>query len=153
MTDFFISKLPSGHASAVKDITKAAAIASLRGDDLVKASPANTVPLLRQQCAAVIWLRSDVCTADNLEKLALADRAYLLKLCGLLSGGTSKVQSRRNLDHLKLHPGDGGSSSGSGGGGPASGSGSLSSGGPPAGQTIFFPRKFALFFRTLNPKP
>ncbi len=52
MTDFFISKLPSGHA--VKDITKAAATASLRGDDIVKATPANTVPLLRQQCAAVV---------------------------------------------------------------------------------------------------
>jgi hypothetical protein len=89
MTDFFISKLPSGHA--VKDMTKAAAIASLRSDDFVKATPANTVPLLRQQCAAVVWLRSDICTADNLEKLALGDRAYLLKLCGLLSGGTSKA--------------------------------------------------------------
>ena len=126
MTDFFISKLPSGHA--VKDITKAAAIASLRGDDLVKASPAGTVPLIRQQCAAVVWLRSDVCTADNLEKLTLADRAYLLKLCGLLSGGTSKAQSRRILDHLKSHPGDGGSSSGGGGGGSASGGGSSSGG-------------------------
>jgi hypothetical protein len=42
-----------------------------------KATPANMVPLLpsRQQCAAVVWLRSDVCTADNLEKLTLADRA------------------------------------------------------------------------------
>jgi hypothetical protein len=38
--------------------------------------------------AAVVRLRRDVCTADNLEKLALADRAYLLKLCGLLCGGT-----------------------------------------------------------------
>ena len=138
MTDFFISKLPSGHA--VKDITKAAAIASLRGDDLVKAPPAGTVPLIRQQCAAVVWLRSDVCTADNLEKLALADRAYLLKLCGLLSGGTSKAQSRRILDHLKSHPGDGGSSSGGGGGGSASGGGSSSGGvsssggGPHAGS-------------------
>jgi hypothetical protein len=71
MTDYFISELPSGHA--VKDITKAAAAASLRGDTIVTAAPANTVPLLRRQCAAVVWLRSDVCTADNLEKLALAD--------------------------------------------------------------------------------
>ena len=129
MTDFFISKLPSGHA--VKDITKAAAVASLRGDTIVQMSLATTVPFLRQQCAAVVWLRSDVCTADNLEKLAPADRAYLLKLCGLPSGGSSKVQARRILDHLKLHPGDGGSSSGGGGGGPAASGGPSSSGGPP----------------------
>ena len=79
MTDFFMSKLPSGHA--VKDITKAAAVASLRGDTVVQTRLANTVPLLLQQCAAVVWLRSDVCTADNLEKLALAGRAYLLRFC------------------------------------------------------------------------
>ena len=138
MTDYFISKLPSGHA--VKDITKAAAAASLRGDTIVTAAPANTVPLLRRQCAAVVWLRSDVCTADNLEKLALADRTYLLKLCGLLDGGSSKVQSRRTPDHLKLHPGDGGSSPGDGGsspgdggGGPAPGGGPSSSGGASLG--------------------
>jgi hypothetical protein len=142
MTDYFISKLPSGHA--VKDITKAAAAASLRGDTTVTAAPANTVPLLRRQCAAVVWLRSDVCTADNLEKLALADRTYLayylLKLCGLLDGGSSKVQSRRTPDHLKLHPGDGGSSPGDGGsspgdggGGPAPGGGPSSSGGASSG--------------------
>ena len=138
MTDYFISKLPSGHA--VKDITKAAAAASLRGDTIVTAAPANTVPLLRRQCAAVVWLRSDVCTADNLEKLALADRTYLLKLCGLLDGGSSKVQSRRTPDHLKLHPGDGGSSPGDGGsspgdggGGPAPGGGPSSSGGASSG--------------------
>ena len=138
MTDYFISELPSGHA--VKDITKAAAAASLRGDTIVTAAPANTVPLLRRQCAAVVWLRSDVCTADNLEKLALADRTYLLKLCGLLDGGSSKVQSRRTPDHLKLHPGDGGSSPGDGGsspgdggGGPAPGGGPSSSGGASLG--------------------
>uniref|UniRef100_A0A6T7VNR6 Uncharacterized protein n=1 Tax=Cryptomonas curvata TaxID=233186 RepID=A0A6T7VNR6_9CRYP len=130
MTDFFISKLPSGHA--VKDITKAAAVASLRGDTIVQTTIATTVPLLRQQCAAVVWLRSDVCTADNLEKLAPADRAYLLKLCGLLSGGSNKAQAWRILDHLKLHPGDGGSSSGGGGGGPAASGGPSSSGGPPS---------------------
>ena len=132
MPGFFISKLPSGHA--VKDNTKAAAIASLRGDDIVKATPANTVPLLRQQCAAIVRLRRDVCTADNLEKLALADRAYLLKLCGLLCGGTSKAHSRRILDHLQLHSGDGGTSSGGGSGGPAPGSDSSSSGGQLLGQ-------------------
>ena len=133
MTDYFISKLPSGHA--VKDITKAAAAASLRGDTIVAAAPANTVPLLRRQCAAVVWLRSDVCTADNLEKLASADRSYLLTICGLPGGGTGKVQSRRILDHLKLHPGDGGSSSGGGGGGPSAGGGASSSGGAPSGSS------------------
>ena len=130
MTDYFISKLPSGHA--VKDITKAAAAASLRGDTIVTAAPANTVPLLRRQCAAVVWLRSDVCTADNLEKLALADRTYLLKLCGLLDGGSSKVQSRRTPDHLKLHPGDGGSSPGDGGSSPGDGGGGPAPGGCPS---------------------
>ena len=130
MSDVFLSKLPSGHA--VRDISKAAAVASLRGDDVVKASPASSVPLLRQQCAAVVWLRSDVCTADNLEKLALADRAYLLKLCGLPGGGTSKAQSRRILDHLKSYPGDGGSSSVGGGGGSAHGGGPSSSAGGPS---------------------
>ena len=129
MTDYFISRLPSGHA--VKDITKAAAAASLRGDTIVTAAPANTVPLLRRQCAAVVWLRSDVCTADNLEKLALADRTYLLKLCGLLDGGSSKVQSRRTPDHLKLHPGDGGSSPGDGGSSPGDGGGGPAPGGGP----------------------
>ena len=129
MTGFFISKLPSGHA--VKDNTKAAAIASLRGEDIVKATPANTVPLLRQQCAAIVRLRRDVCTADNLEKLALADRAYLLKLCGLLGGGTSKARSRCILDRPNLHPGDGGSPPrGGGGGGPARGRGLIQQRGP-----------------------
>jgi hypothetical protein len=52
------------------------------------------------------------------------------RIQALLSGGTSKAQSRRILDHLKSHPGDGGSSSGGGGGGPAPGSGSSSNGGP-----------------------
>jgi hypothetical protein len=150
MTGFFISKLPSGHA--VKDNTKAAAIASLRGEDIVKATPANTVPLLRQQCAAIVRLRRDVCTADNLEKLALADRAYLLKLCGLLCGGTvparlilgafsttssyipemvaplraaAAVVRRRAVT---LHPAEGsssGSSAAAGGGGAGAGGGSL----------------------------
>ena len=129
MPGFFISKLPSGHA--VKDNTKAAAIASLRGDDIVKATPANTVPLLRQQCAAIVRLRRDVCTADYLEKLALADRAYLLKLCGLLGGGTSKARSRCILDRPNLHPGDGGfPPGGGGGGGPARGRGLIQQRGP-----------------------
>jgi hypothetical protein len=79
MTDFFISKLPSGHA--VKDITKAAAIASLRGDDLVKASPAGTVPLLRQQCAAVIWLRSDVCTAESVRTTSKSSLWLIARTC------------------------------------------------------------------------
>jgi hypothetical protein len=95
-----------GKGSVSRTITKAAAVASLRGDSIVKATLANTAPLLRRQCAAVVWLCSDVCTADNLGKLALADHSYLLTLCCLLGGGTSKAQSRRTLAHLKLHPGD-----------------------------------------------
>ena len=131
MSDFFLSKLPSGHA--VRDISKVAAVASLRGDDMVKAPPATTVPLIRQQCAAVVWLRSgDVCTADILERLTLADRAYLLKLGGLPSGGTSKAQSRRIIEHLKSYPGDGGTSSAGGGGGSVHGGGPSSSVGGPS---------------------
>ncbi len=71
MADYFISKLPSGHA--IKDLTKPIATNTVRGEPMIIAPPENTVALLRRQCAAVVWVRSDAYSRDNVEKLPPAE--------------------------------------------------------------------------------
>ena len=73
---------------------------------MIIAAPETTVPLLRRQCAAVVWVRSDAYSLENLEKLPGADRAYLLKLFGLASGGSIKTQAKRIYrdDHVLIYP-------------------------------------------------
>ena len=90
MADYFLSRLPSGHA--IKDIQKPAATHTVRGEQMIIAAPETTVLFLRRQCAAVVWVRSDAYSLENLEKLPGADRAYLLKLFGLASGGSIKTK-------------------------------------------------------------
>ena len=136
MTDYFVDKLPSNHA--IRTITRAAAGASLKSEPLVVMAPDQTVPLVRRQCAAVAWLRSDLCKEDNIVKMPASERAFLLKLCGLLAGGNFNAQARRILEHVAKHSGDGGSSSAVGGGvvaggaGFSAGGGGSSSGGGPS---------------------
>ena len=129
MADFFISRLPAGHP--VKDIARAAATTTIRNEKMVVAAPESLVSALRRQCAAVIWVRSDVYSLKNLEKLNLTDRAFLLKLFGLPAGGTAKIQAKRIDDHVAKHPlpaadgqqGNGGGGGGGGGGGQGNGGG------------------------------
>ena len=89
MADFFLSRLPAGHA--VRDIARATATTTIRNEKMVVAAPEALVTALRRQCAAVIWVRSDVYSLENLEKLQLTDRAFLLKLFGLPAGGSAKA--------------------------------------------------------------
>jgi hypothetical protein len=102
MVDYFLSRLPSGHA--IKDIQKPAATHTVRGEQMIIAAPETTVLFLRRQCAAVVWVRSDAYSLENLEKLPGADRAYLLKLFGLASGGSIKTQAKRIDDHVLIYP-------------------------------------------------
>ena len=91
MADYFYSRLPGGHA--VKDIQKPAAAHTVRGEQMIIAGPETTLPLLRRQCAAVVWVRSDAYSLENLEKIPSTERTYLLKLFGLPSGGSIKAQA------------------------------------------------------------
>ena len=125
MSDYFFSKLPQGHA--IRSIAKPAAATSIRAEAMVTAAPDNSVDGLRRQCAAVVWVSSDVYSVDAVEKLAAADRSYLLKLFGLPAGGASKAQAQRIDAHVKLHranavgngggPSAGGAADGGGGAG------------------------------------
>ena len=81
MADYFISKLPSGHA--IKDLTKPIATNTVRSEPMIIAPPETTVPLFRRQCAAVVWVRSDAYSRDSLEQLPAAECTYLLKLFSL----------------------------------------------------------------------
>jgi hypothetical protein len=90
MADYFISKLPSGHA--IKDLTKPIAINTVRSEPMIIAPPETTVFLLRRQCAAVVWVWSDAYSRENVEKLPPVERAYLLQLFSLPGGGTAKAQ-------------------------------------------------------------
>ena len=127
MADYFISKLPSGHA--IKDLTKAIATNTVRSEPMIIASPETTVPLLRRQCAAVVWVRSDSYSRDSLEQLPATDRAYPLKLFSLPGGGSNRAQAKRIDDHVLSYPlaagapppaagGAGGGAGGGGAGGP-----------------------------------
>ena len=99
MADFFFSKLPQGHA--IRSISKSAATNSIRAEALVVAAPDGTVDGLRRQCAAVVWVSSDVYSVDAIEKLKPPERAFLLSLFGLQAGGTSKAQARRIDEHIR----------------------------------------------------
>ena len=98
MENHFFSKLPHGHA--IRSIAKAAAIAKLRSEPMVISDPADNVDDLRRQCAAVVWVMSDVYSLDAVAKLPLAARAFLLKLFGLPLGGAEGTQSRRIDVHV-----------------------------------------------------
>ena len=136
MTDYFLSRLPAGHP--VRSFQRAEASAALANEPLViVAAEANIVPL-RRQCAAAIWIRSDVYSLAALEKLPVPERAYLLKLCGLPGGGASKAQARRIDDHVAKYPAPPSGGGGNGGGGAgAAGGGAL--GGPGAGAAGMSP--------------
>ena len=101
MTNFFFSKLPQGHA--ILTIARAAALTTIQAEAMVVAAPASTIDDLRRQCAAIVWVSSDVYSVEAIEKLSVPDRAYLLKLFGLGSGGTSKAQARRIHVHIQSH--------------------------------------------------
>ena len=124
MADYFVSRLPAGHA--IKDIQKSAATNTVRSEQMIIAAPETTLTLLRRQCAAVVWVRSDTYSFENLEKLPGSERAYLLKLFGLASGGTVKAQAKRIDDHVLIYPAAagpqapnaGGAGGGAGGGVP-----------------------------------
>ncbi len=64
----------------------------------------STVQLLRRQCAAVVWVRSDAYSLENVEKLSIPERTYLLKLFGLVGGGSAKTQAKRIDDHVLTYP-------------------------------------------------
>ena len=127
MADYLVSRLPAGHA--IKDISKPAATNTVRSEQMIIAAPETNVQLLRRQCAAVVWIRSDAYSLENLEKLPSAERVYLLKLFGLATGGTIKAQAKRIDDHVLIYPvaagpqapnagGAGGGAGGGGGGAP-----------------------------------
>ena len=124
MADYFYSRLPSNHA--VKDIQKPAAAHTVRGEQMIIAAPETTLPLLRRQCAAVVWVRSDAYSLENLEKIPSTERTYLLKLFGLPSGGSIKAQAKRIDFHVLAYPvaagphgpNVGGGAGGGGGGAP-----------------------------------
>ena len=101
MTNFFFSKLPQGHA--IRTIVRAAALSTIQAEAMVVAAPASHIDDLRRQCAAVVWVSSDVYSIEAVEKLSAPDRAYLLKLFGLGGGGTSKAQARRIDVHIQSH--------------------------------------------------
>ena len=129
MTDYFFSKLPQGHA--VRSISKAAATSSLRSEPLVSAVPASTVDELRHQCAAVVWVSSDVYSCDAVSKLPALARAFLLRLFGLLQGGVATTQARRIDEHVAAtRSGGGGQPSGNVDGGAGTGAGGASGTGP-----------------------
>ena len=102
MADYFISKLPAGHA--IKDLTKQIATNTVCSEPMIIAPPENTVPLLRRQCVAVVWIRSDAYSLENVEKLPAVERAYLLKLFSLPGGGAAKTQAKRIDDHVLTYP-------------------------------------------------
>ena len=133
MTNFFFSKLPQGHA--IRTIVRAAALSTIQAEAMVVAAPASHIDDLRRQCAAVVWVSSDVYSIEAVEKLSAPDRAYLLKLFGLGGGGTSKAQARRIDVHIQSHrpaaaaPNAAGAGGAAGGGAGADGGGG--GGGPP----------------------
>lgn len=98
MTDHFISRLPGCHA--VTKMQRAAAASSLSSDKMVVTAPESNLTSIRRQCAAVVWIRSNVYTADNVEKMHLAGRASLLLLFGPVQGGNLKAQGRRIDVHV-----------------------------------------------------
>jgi hypothetical protein len=134
MTNFFFSKLPQGHA--IRTIVRAAALSTIQAEAMVVAAPASHIDDLRRQCAAVVWVSSDVYSIEAVEKLSAPDRAYLLKLFGLGGGGTSKAQARRIDVHIQSHrpaaaaPNAAGAGGAAGGGAGANGGGG--GGGPPS---------------------
>ena len=93
MENHFFSKLPHGHV--IRSIAKAAAITKLQSEPMVVAAPADNVEDLRRQCAAVVWVLSDVYSLDAVVKLPPAARTFLLKLFGPHSGGAARAQARR----------------------------------------------------------
>jgi hypothetical protein len=94
--DYFLSKLPAGHATT--SLTKPAATALLRADILVLPSFAfnGSAPEMRELCAAALWVPSPNYSATAVKQLPASARNTLCRLMGipLQPNGTS-VQSSR----------------------------------------------------------
>ncbi len=122
MADYFVSRLPVGHA--IKDITKLSATNTVSNEPMIIAEPESTAPLLRRPCTAVVWARSDAYSLENVKKLPTSEHAYLLKLFGLVGVGSAKTQAKRIDDHVITYsvvvgpppPNVGGAGGGAGGG-------------------------------------
>ena len=100
MSDFFFSKLPQGHA--IRWISGSqVATNSIQAEALVVAALDSSVDGLRRQRAAVVWVSSDVCSLEAVEKLQPAELSFLLKLFGLSDGGASEAQARRIDAHVQ----------------------------------------------------
>ncbi len=116
---YFVFRLPAG------SISKSSATNTVRNEPMIIAAPDSTALLLRRQCAAVVWVRSDAYSLENVEKLPVPERAYLLKLVGLVGGGSAKTKAKRIDDHVLTYPvvagppllNAGGAGGGAGGGG------------------------------------
>jgi hypothetical protein len=133
MGDFFLSKLPAGHA--ILSMTRAAASTSLSQEPAFGAAVAVGVDEARLQCAAMSWLLSDVYSQATFLKLSAPARAYALQLCGLdVNPRGAPAQAARIHAHLTTHhpvlagQGGGGGSGGGGGGGNAGGGGGAGAG-------------------------
>jgi hypothetical protein len=128
MTDYFVSRLPIGHA--IRTMNKTVATANVTNEPMVIAAPEANLPDLRKQCAAVVWVNSaGVYSLENVEKLPATERGFLLKLFGLSTTGSPKTQAKRIDDHVAKYASPAPSApSGSGCGGGAGGSGAGGSG-------------------------
>jgi hypothetical protein len=103
MGDFFLSKLPVGHA--ILSMTRAAASTSLSQEPAFGAVVAATVDEARRQCAVMSWLLSDLYSQAAFTKLSTQARVYALQLCGLDAGprGGAAAQAARIHAHLTTH--------------------------------------------------
>ena len=81
MGDYFFNKLPTGHA--IRTLSLAATTTSLGNEPAVAGAVGTTVDDAHRQCAAVIWLLSDVFSKAAVLALPLPSRNYLIKLLGL----------------------------------------------------------------------
>jgi hypothetical protein len=70
MGDFFLTKLPAGHA--ILSMTRAAASTSMNSEPAFGAAVAAGVGEARRQCAAMSWLLSDVYSQASFQKLSAA---------------------------------------------------------------------------------
>ena len=84
-TDYFLSKLPAGHATTL--LTKSAATALLRADILVLPTFAfnGSTPEMRELCAAALWIHSPNYSATAVQQLPMAARNTLCRLMGIPS--------------------------------------------------------------------
>jgi hypothetical protein len=94
--DHFFSKLPAGHATTLS--TKQAATALLRANTLVLPtfSYNDTVPEMRELCAAALWVHSPNYSATAVQQLPIAARNTLCRMLGIpMSPNGVAVQTAR----------------------------------------------------------